>query len=136
METAMSLKKRNFKPPISWPFLPTPQNGMLTWPDLDQSIKDSIRIILLTRQKELLMRPRFGAGISGFLHQPNTLSTRKRIKDRIERNLEQWEPRIKTERVDVWAHPEKNEELRIEIAYRINTTGRSKTLAINMNLGE
>lgn len=122
--------------PISWPFLPVPENGMLTWPNLEGSIKDSIRIILLTRQKELLLRPRFGAGISGFLHEPNTLSTRKRIKDRIENSLERWEPRIKTERVDVWEHPDNSEEIRIEIAYRILFTGKSKTLAINMNLGE
>ena len=70
-------------PPLGWPLLPVPVNGTLYYPALENSIKQYIRIVLLTRPGEQLMRPRFGAGLSEFLHQSNTLETRQQIQDTV-----------------------------------------------------
>ena len=52
-----------------------------TTPALEQSVRQSIQVILSTRPGEQLMRPDFGAGLERFLHEPNTLTTRRRIRD-------------------------------------------------------
>ena len=65
------------RPPLGWPLLPVPREGSLHYPSLEESIKQCIKIILLTRPGEQLMRPWFGAGLSRFLHQSNTLEIRQ-----------------------------------------------------------
>ena len=70
----------NYIDPVSWPYLPLPQNGQLVFPTLEQSVRDSIRIILTTRPGEQLMRPRFGAGLQNFLEDGNTISVRRQIQ--------------------------------------------------------
>ena len=42
----------NYPDPVSWPLLPMPVNGQLLYPKLDRSVRESIRILLLTRPGE------------------------------------------------------------------------------------
>ncbi|MGA8532752.1 MAG: GPW/gp25 family protein, partial [Candidatus Tumulicola sp.] len=73
---------------MSWPFLPLPQNGRLTFPTLERSVRDAIRIILTTRPGEQLMRPRFGAGLQSFLDEGNSLTLRRQIQTAILEGLQ------------------------------------------------
>ncbi|HEX5125596.1 MAG TPA: GPW/gp25 family protein, partial [Rhodocyclaceae bacterium] len=69
-------------PLIGWPWLPLPDaQGAINWPGLEQSVRESIRILLSTRPGEQLMRPDFGAGLDRLLHEPNVLATRRQIRD-------------------------------------------------------
>jgi phage baseplate assembly protein W len=132
------LKKNKYIPPepVGWPLLPVPENGSLGYPSLEESIRQSIRIILLTRPGERLMRPRFGAGLETFLHEPNTLDTHRRIHDRISAGIRRWEPRVVADRIEVREDGERPDTVRIEIVYRIIRTGQRETMALNMTLGE
>ncbi len=56
-------------------------SGVLAWPDLAQSVRVGIRSILSTRPGEQLMRPDFGGGLDRLLHAPNTVATRRQIRD-------------------------------------------------------
>lgn len=123
-----------FAPPIGWPLLPTADDGSLQYPDLDESIRQSIKIILLTRQGEQLMRPNFGAGLNQFLHEPNTLITRRRIRDAVQTSLLRWEPRIVLTRVDVWEVEQTPDSLRVEIVYQIKRTAVMKSMMLTFNL--
>jgi len=122
-------------PPLGWPLLPIPENGTLSYPTLEDSIKQYIRIILLTRAGEQLMRPRFGAGLPNFLHQPNTFETRRQIQDRVLQALAEWEKRMVVLRVEVWEDAEAPDMVRIEIAYKIKRTGEQVTTMVTLNLG-
>ena len=122
-------------PPLGWPLLPVPENGTLSYPALEDSIKQSIRIILLTRPGERLMRPLFGGGLSRFLHLPNTMETRRQIQDTVFKALNDWERRMVLLRVEVWEDDETPESVRIEIAYKIRRTGEQATTTVNLNLG-
>ena len=64
--------------PIGWPFLPVPVNGLLSYPTLEQSVRDAIRIILTTAPGEQLMTPLFGAGLQTFLDEGKRFSVRFR----------------------------------------------------------
>ena len=87
--------------PTGWPLLPVPKDGSLDYPALDDSVRQMIRVILLTRPNEQLLHPEFGVGLEQFLHGPNTITTRRRIRDAIAAGLERFEPRIAVDRIEV-----------------------------------
>jgi uncharacterized protein len=133
--TLIKKNKHIPNPPLGWPLLPVPDNGTLFYPTLDNSIKQYIRIILLTRPGEQLMRPRFGVGLSQFLHQPNTLETRRQIQNAVFSALSEWEKRVVVMGVEVWEDEDTPEAVRIEIGYRIKRTGEQMTTTVTLNLG-
>lgn len=120
--------------PVSWPYLPLPQNGQLVFPSLEQSVRDSIRIILSTRPGEQLMRPRFGAGLQNFLEEGNTISVRRRIQGVIFDNLQSYETRIALDRVDVDPVPDAPSEVHVQIYYRLLRTNAAQQIGINMQV--
>src|SRR5580658_5516628 len=90
-----------YQDPISWPFMPKPVNGQMVWPNLERSVRDSIRIILTTRPGEQLMTPFFGAGLQNFLDEGNTIAVRRLMQLTIQESLTTYENRITVDAVDV-----------------------------------
>jgi uncharacterized protein len=122
-------------PPIGWPLLPLPdEDGRLGYPDLAESVRQTIRAILSTRPGEQLMRPDFGAGLELLLHEPNSIATRRRIRELVQSSLERWERRILLDRVEVWEVVDEPTQVRIEVAYRLARSGETGALAATMQL--
>lgn len=122
--------------PKSWPLLPTPDaHGQLDFPSYDDSVRQMIRVILLTRPGEQLMRPEFGAGISQFLDEPNTVEVRRRLSDVVAAALARWEPRLTVEGVEVSEVDDSPTAVRIDVVYQLRRTGQRKQLALTMTLG-
>lgn len=122
-------------PLLSWPLLPVPDRaGQLRYPTLEESVRERIEVILRTKPGEQLMRPEFGGGIEEFLQQANTLTTRRRLHDRIQEALERWEPRILLDRVDVQEVPDQPSHLRVEIGYRLRRTDAVRQMGITLQL--
>jgi phage baseplate assembly protein W len=120
--------------PVGWPLLPLPDaDGALAWPDAETSVRQTIEVILRTRPGEQLMRPRFGGGLEEFVHEPNTLVTRRRIHDAIVDALGRWEPRIDVTTVEVWEVPDQPTAVRVEIAYRLRLTGAVEQVGLTMS---
>jgi len=120
---------------IGWPLLSVPDEfGQLNYPDLEQSVRQSIEIILRTKPNEQLMRPRFGGGLENYLQEQNTLTTRQQIKESIIESLERWEKRIRINLVEVWPVVNAPTQVRIEIAYRIIASGATKNIGLSMEL--
>jgi len=120
--------------PVGWPLLPLPDSGgALQWPDAEASVRQTIEAILRTRPGEQLMRPRFGGGLEEFVHEQNTLVTRRRIHDAIADALGRWEPRIDLDRVEVWEIPNRPTEVRVEISYRLRRTGATQQIGLTMS---
>lgn len=123
------------RPLLGWPLLPLPdEQGRLDWPGLEISVRDLIRVVLSTRPGEQLMRPGFGAGLELLLHEPNTVATRRRIRDRVQESLQRWETRILLDRVDVLEIDDRPNELRVEIGYRLIRTGAPVETALMVQL--
>ena len=123
------------RPLIGWPLLPVPdEHGRLPYPDLETSVRESIRIILSTRPGEQLMRPDFGAGLDRLLHESNTLATRRSIRDLVQGSLTRWERRILLDRVEVWEVAGEPAHVRVDIAYRLARTGAPATMTLTMQL--
>src|ERR1051325_3162297 len=80
-------------------------DGRVAWSEGETNVRESIRVILMTEQPERLRTPNFGGSLGRYLFEPNTVSTRRSIQDRITKELAQWEPRISVESVEVEADP-------------------------------
>ncbi|MEI7867588.1 MAG: GPW/gp25 family protein [Candidatus Methylumidiphilus sp.] len=123
------------RPPLGWPLSPLPDEfGRLDYPGLEDSVRQTIKIILSTRPGEQSMRPDFGAGLDLLLHEPNTLSTRRQIRDRVQESLTRWEPRIILDAVEVWEVANQPTYLRVEIAYRLVRNGSPGQVALTVQL--
>jgi phage baseplate assembly protein W len=122
-------------PLLGWPLLPLPDaRGGLQWPDLETSITENIKVILLTQPGEQLMRPRYGAGLERLLHEPNTLATRRRIHECVAEALSRWERRISVDQIEVLEIPDQPDRLRVEISYRLLRTGSAASLGLTLRL--
>jgi phage baseplate assembly protein W len=125
----------SIRPLVGWPLLPLPDAaGELRYPSFADSVRQSIKVILQTRPGEQLMRPHFGAGLERFVHEQNTLTTRRRIRDLVTASLARWEPRILLDRVDVTEVAERPTQVRVVIHYRLRRTGAAQQLGLSMNL--
>lgn len=124
-----------YQDPLGWPFLPIPKNGQLTFPTLEQSVRDSIRVILMTRPGEQLMRPRYGAGLENFLDEGNTITLRRQIQTSIMQNLQNYENRITVDAVDVDPVPNAPGQLQVQIHYRLLRTNSPQQIGLTMQVG-
>lgn len=124
------------RPRLGWPLLPLPDDrGRISWPSLEDSVRQLIQVVLSTRPGEQLMRPDFGAGLELMLHEPDTLATRRRIRDGVQEALERWEHRILLDGVDVRDVEGQPGHVRVEIDYRLARTGAASALALTVQLG-
>ncbi|MDB5813783.1 MAG: hypothetical protein JWN23_900 [Rhodocyclales bacterium] len=131
----MSTPNDALRPLLGWPLLPLPdQHGELAWPDLAQSVRNAIRIILSTRPGEQLMRPEFGGGLDRLLNEPNTVATRRQMRDLVQDSLARWERRILLDGVEVWEVPDQPSWVRVEIAYRLARTGAPGAMNVTVQL--
>lgn len=136
MTTAIARRPAHLPPlQLGWPLSPEIDRGGVGYPALETSIRDQIKVILLTRPGELLLHPSFGAGLEDLLHEPNTLTTRRRVRDLILRSVGRWEPRIVLDQVEVWELPERPDAVRVELAYRIRRTGAASRFHFDLALG-
>jgi hypothetical protein len=120
---------------VGWPLLPVPdRDGRLGWPDPATSVRQMIEVILRTSPGEQLMRPRFGAGLEGLIHEPSTLTTRARAHDAIVEAVRRYEPRVILDRVDVDVGPDPR-ELLVTLSYRLTVTGTPAQIQARVPVG-
>ena len=76
--------------PVNW----DENTGDLEWAKLEESVRQSILIILGTAKGERVMRPDFGCGIYDLVFETNTPSTASKISQVVQEALLLFEPRI------------------------------------------
>jgi uncharacterized protein len=124
-----------YQDPIGWPFLPMPVAGVLSYPTLEQSVRELIRIILTTRPGEQLMTPLFGAGLQSFLDEGNTIAVRREIQSTILDSLQKYEKRITVDAVDVSTVDGAPGEVHVQIHYRMLRTNTPGQIGVTLQAG-
>lgn len=109
-------------------------DGRLAWSEGEANVRESIRVILMTEQPERLRSPNFGGSLGRFLFEPNTVTTRRSIQDRITRELAQWEPRIRVQSVEVEADSADSQAAVATITYQLVATGAAERVSLNVTL--
>jgi phage baseplate assembly protein W len=97
-------------------------DGRLAWSSGEDNVRESIRLILLTDPGERLMRETFGCGIRQFLFEPNTVTTRQLLCQRIIQAIGRWEPRVLVQEVAVDADPDDQRVAAVTILFHLVAT--------------
>ena len=102
--------------------------GGIAMSELDESIRQSIHIILGTAPGERVMRPSFGCSIHDLVYAPNNLNTASLAAHFCVEALSKWEPRI--EEVEAQADPSDDDPNRLDILikYKVRATNTSRNL--------
>jgi len=102
--------------------------GGISMSELDESIRQSLLIILGTAPGERVMRPTFGCNIHDLVYAPNNLNTASLAAHFCVEALGKWEPRI--EEVEAHAEPSDSDENRLDITikYKVRATNTSRNL--------
>lgn len=88
----------------------------------EESVRQSIFIILSTAKGERVMRPDFGCGLHELVFGVNNSSTQGMAEFEVRDALLQWEPRIDVLQVNARAGGSRGEQLIISIEYRVRAT--------------
>ena len=119
---------------LAFPVDPAP-DGTLRMADGEQSIRDSIWLILSTTPGERVMRPDFGCRIRDFVFEVNDAGTAGAISTAVDDALATWEPRIDVLGVTTVADPDDRHRLLVEIDYRVRSTNSRANLVYPFYLG-
>ncbi len=108
---------------VGWGFpVDLDSKGRFTRAEYEESVRQSIWIILGTAKGERVMRPDFGCGIYDLVFEMNTASTAGRITQAVREALLLFEPRIDVLEVQVTPGGDSNEVLYINIDYQVRAT--------------
>lgn len=109
-------------------------DGRVAWSEGEANVRECIRIILMTEQRERLRLPEFGGSLNLFLFDPNTVTTRQLIKDRIDKALARWEPRIRVHSIDVDPDPADTQAVIVTITYELIATRLRERISMTVTL--
>ncbi len=97
------------------------ENGAIQMAEYEESVRQSIWIILGTAKGERVMRPDFGCGIYELVFELNSPATAGRISQAVREALLLYEPRIEVQNVNVESQ-DNGETLLISIGYEVRAT--------------
>ena len=104
------------------------EDGKIAWSEYEDSIRESIMLILGTSIGERIMRPDFGCGLHDLVFSTNDTSTASFAIFHVEEALKKWEPRIELMKVDANADEKEVNRLNISIEYRIMSSNTRSNL--------
>jgi hypothetical protein len=110
--------------------------GGLDWSEGPDRIRDAIWIVLKTSLGERVMLPSFGAGVDGFVFQPNSAATRAALVQAIRTALVRWEPRIELAAVRVDPVPGEASQVICAVEYRLRATNELFNVVLPFFLSE
>ena len=111
------------------------EDGRIAWSEGETNIRESIQIVLQTEERERIRLPQFGAGLQRYLFEPNTVSTRFQIQDRVTKALQVWEPRISVSGVDVQEDPADPQSAIVTIEYKLVATQVRQSVSLTVRFG-
>ena len=110
--------------------------GRIQMSSNEDSIRESIRIIIGTRKGELPMHPDFGCGIQEYAFETADYTTLYAMKTEVEHALVRWEPRI----TDVYAQVSDDQidkgVLMIDVSYVVRATNNQYNLVYPFYINE
>ena len=98
----------------------------------EESVKDSLRNILLTNKGERPFKPTFGGGLRDLLFENIGLGTREFVKTNIESIITNYEPRVRLINVDVTLAPDTNSAI-ITITFMMINKQEPVTLSVTLD---
>jgi Bacteriophage baseplate protein W len=105
----------------AWPVEAT-ADGEIALARYEESVRQSVWIILGTSPGERVMRPDFGCGLQDLVFSVGNATTEGLVAEEIRRSLIRWEPRLDLVDLQVAADPARVDVLLVRITYRVRAT--------------
>lgn len=104
---------------VGWKFPVKPDltTGRIMLSSYEDDIRESIRIIIMTKKGERMMRPDFGCNIHKYMFDILDVTTIRQIELEIEESIRKWEHRIDDLEVQVEESTEYSGILKINVSY-------------------
>jgi phage baseplate assembly protein W len=111
----------------SFPIVPGP-TGALAWSEADANVEQSLRLLLLTRLGERVMRGDFGTRLGALVFAPGSQQNLRAIEAEVRSAIERLEPRAEV--LDVTAEADRVDPTQITVAlsYRVRRSNTRDTL--------
>lgn len=110
--------------------------GSVAMVEEDDSVRQSILMLISTMPGERVMRPDYGCNLHRLLFLPNDDTTAGLAIHYVREAMERWEPRAEIEALDAQADPVEPERLEIVLTYRVRASRSSAQLTIPFDLQE
>jgi uncharacterized protein len=110
-----------------FPIVPGP-TGALAWSEADDNVEQSLRLLLLTRIGERVMRGDFGTRLGDLVFRPGSDQNLRAIEREVSSAILTFEPRVEV--IDVAAEADTIDATQITVAlsYRVRRTNTRETL--------
>jgi phage baseplate assembly protein W len=118
-----------------FPILPDAR-GALAYTEGEENIVQSVRIALLTRLGERVMRADFGCRAGHMVFAPGSLQNLRLIEVSVRDGLLEWEPRIVVDEIRAEAQPGAENHVTVDIDFRIRSTNSRHNLVFPFYLGK
>jgi phage baseplate assembly protein W len=108
---------------VGWGFPVQPgPDGDVALAEYEESVRQSVWIILGTSPGERVMRPDFGCGLNDLVFSVGGAQTAGAVADEVQRALVAWEPRLDLLAVSAEPDGVVGDTLLIQIEYRVRAT--------------
>ena len=107
--------------------------GRIKTSQYEEDVEEAVRIIIMTRKGERVMRPEFGCGLQDYLFAGLDYDTATQMRLEVQRALTDWEPRITDVEVGV---EREGGRLMIRVSYVVRATNNPFNLVYPYFLSE
>ncbi|MEM7112369.1 MAG: GPW/gp25 family protein [Chloroflexota bacterium] len=118
---------------IRWGLKQTAQSGVALVAG-DDSIRQAVLLLLMTKRGERVMRPSYGCDLHRLMFAPNNDATANIAEYYIRTALAQWEPRVDLVALAATPSPTRPNILEIRLDYQVRTTGHTERLDLSLDL--
>jgi len=102
----------------------------------EESIRQSILLLLATAPGERVMHPDYGCNLHRLIFAPNDESTAGLAMHYVRQSIERFEPRVEILALDANRSEEQEELLEISLAYQVRATQQTGQVTFSLNLME
>ncbi len=114
--------------------LRTNLRGGIQMVELDESIRQSVLLLVTTVPGERVMRPEYGCYLYRLIFSPNDYTTAGLAIHYVKQAIDRWEPRIEVVRLDAGQNPDDPGRLDVLLEYRVRATQQMDRLTVSFNL--
>ena len=130
----MALKSDFLGRGFAFPLRVDPMSCRMEMADYEESIRQAIYIILMTRKGERVMRPEFGCDIHNDAFGKPDFETLSRISESVREALILWEPRIRD--IEVESYLDEGDTIIVDIRYTVRATNNPYNLVYPFYINE
>lgn len=110
-----------------FPIVPGP-TGALSYSEADDNVEHSLRVLLLTRVGERVMRGTFGSRLGELVFKPGSSQNLRSIEREVSSTILAYEPRVEILQVTAEADAVDATQITVSLGYRVRRTNTRESL--------